>query len=160
MVTASDLRPEDCSCLSLRQATRHVTQFYGRFLVPTGLRSTQLSILTKLRRMGSTSINALAEAMVMDRKTLGRNIQPLEREGLIAVRQGQTDRRSKELHVTDKGAARLEDATKTWAEAQSRFEAVFSGGRSSDLRALLRAVTASEFGPTGKDGADATPEEA
>lgn len=160
MVAASDFRPEDCNCLSLRQATRHGTQFYDRFLVPAGLRITQFSILTKLRRMGPTSINALAEAMVMDRTTLGRNIQPLEREGLIAVRQGRTDRRSKELHVTDKGAARLEDATKAWAEAHSRFESVFGGERSSDLRALLRAVTASEFGPTGKDGANATVEEA
>jgi DNA-binding MarR family transcriptional regulator len=160
MIPASDLRPEDCNCLSLRQATRHVTQFYDRFLVPAGLRTTQFSILTKLRRMGSTSINALAEAMVMDRTTLGRNIQPLEREGLIAVRQGRTDRRSKEMHVTDKGDARLEDATKAWAEAQSQFESVFGGERSSDLRALLRAVTASEFGPTGNDGAHATVGEA
>jgi DNA-binding MarR family transcriptional regulator len=160
MTPASDFDPKDCNCLSLRKATRHVTQFYDRFLVPTGLRSTQFSILTKLQRMGPTSINALAEAMVMDRTTLGRNIQPLEREGLIAVRQGRADRRSKELHVTDKGAERLVNATDAWAEAQSRFEAVFGGGRSSDLRALLRAITASEFGPTGKDGADATLEEA
>ncbi len=159
MATASDFRPEDCNCLSLRQATRHVTQFYDRFLAPTGLRSTQFSILTKLQRMGPTSINALAEAMVMDRTTLGRNIQPLEREGLIAVRQGRTDRRSKELHVTDKGATRLKDATEAWAEAQSRFESVFGGKRSSELRVLLRAVTASEFGPAGENRSNAAVEE-
>ncbi|WP_165820275.1 MarR family winged helix-turn-helix transcriptional regulator [Microvirga sp. KLBC 81] len=159
MATASDFRPEDCNCLSLRQATRHVTQFYDRFLMPAGLRTTQFSILSKLQRMGPTSINALAEAMVMDRTTLGRNIQPLDRECLIAVRQGRTDRRSKELHVTDKGAALLEDATKARAEAQARFEAIFGGERSSNLRALLRAVTASEFGPMAEGRPDATLEE-
>jgi DNA-binding MarR family transcriptional regulator len=94
------------------------------------------------------TINALAEEMVMDRTTLGRNIQPLEREGLIAVKQGQTDRRSKELHLTKAGAARLRAAEKAWAGAQARFESVFGNDRASDLRALLRAVTASDLGPT------------
>lgn len=151
MAPASDLCPKDCNCLSLRQATRHVTQFYDRYLAPTGLRTTQFSILTKLQHTGPTSMNVLAEAMVMDRTTLGRNIQPLEREGLIAVRQGRTDRRSKELYVTGKGAAQLQHATKAWAEAQARFEAVFGAKRSSELRVLLRAVTAAELGP-GDEG--------
>ncbi len=149
MATASGVDPKDCNCLSLRQAMRHVTQFYDRFLIAAGLRTTQFSILIKLQRMGPTSINALAEALVMDRTTLGRNIQPLEREGLVAVRQGRIDRRSKELEVTDKGAARIKDATHAWAEAQSRFESVFGAERSSDLRALLREVTATELSPTG-----------
>jgi hypothetical protein len=34
------------------------------------------------------TINALAADMVMDRTTLGRNILPLERDGLIAVERG------------------------------------------------------------------------
>ncbi len=159
MTTASDFDPKDCNCLSLRQATRHVTQFYDRFLVAAGLRTTQFSILIKLHRMGPTSINALAEALVMDRTTLGRNIQPLEREGLVAVRQGQKDRRSKELDVTDKGAARIKDATHAWAEAQSRFESVFGTERSSGLRALLRDVTATDLGPIGESGPSSMVEE-
>ena len=32
------------------------------------------------------TINALAEDMVMDRTTLGRNILPLERDGLISIK--------------------------------------------------------------------------
>lgn len=116
------LDPELCNCLALRQAARHVTQFYDQYLVPTGLRTTQFSILAKLKRLGPSTINALAEGMVMDRTTLGRNIQPLEREGLIAVRQGRIDRRSKELQLTDAGAARLRLAFSAWTEAQTRFE--------------------------------------
>src|SRR5438874_2589851 len=89
------LKPDLCNCLALRQAARHVTQFYDHYLVPTGVRATQFSILAMLEGLGPISINALAEAMVMDRTTLGRNIQPLEREGLIAVTKGRADRRSK-----------------------------------------------------------------
>ena len=146
MTPAAELTPELCNCLALRQATRHVTQFYDQYLVPTGVRTTQFSILAKLKRSGPMTINALAEQMVMDRTTLGRNIQPLEREGLISVRQGRADRRSKEVHLTDAGEVTFRAAAKAWAEAQARFEGVFGGERATDLRELMRAVTASELG--------------
>ena len=146
MTRAAELTPELCNCLALRQAARHVTQFYDQYLVPTGVRTTQFSILAKLKRSGPMTINALAEQMVMDRTTLGRNIQPLEREGLISVRQGRTDRRSKELHLTDAGEVTFRAAAKAWAEAQAHFESVFGGERAADLREILHAVTASEPG--------------
>src|SRR3954468_21532130 len=134
MTCAAELKPELCNCLALRQATRYVTQFYDQYLVPTGVRTTQFSILAKLQRSGPMTINALAEQMVMDRTTLGRNIQPLEREGLICVRQGRADRRSKELYLTDAGEATFRAAAQAWAEAQARFESVFGGERATDLR--------------------------
>jgi len=94
-------KPDLCNCLALRQAARHVTQFYDRFLAPMGLRTSQYSILAKLRRLGPLPINALARELVMDRTTLGRNILPLQREGLIAIVKGSADRRSKELRLTE-----------------------------------------------------------
>jgi len=147
MTRAAELTPELCNCLALRQAARHVTQFYDQYLVPTGVRTTQFSILAKLQRSGPMTINALAEQMVMDRTTLGRNIQPLERDGLIAIGRGRTDRRSKELRLTEAGTATLRAAMTAWTEAQSRFESTFGAERAADLRALSRAVTASELGP-------------
>jgi len=93
------------------------------------------------------TINALANEMVMDRTTLGRNVLPLQREGLIAIRRGPTDRRSKELHLTDAGAERLRAAVKAWGEAQRVFEEWFGHGRAADLRSELRAITASDLGP-------------
>jgi DNA-binding MarR family transcriptional regulator len=78
---SSDTRskPEISNWLALRQASRHVTQFYDQFLAPSGLRTTQFSILIKLQLAGSMTINALAKALLMDRTTLGCNILPLER---------------------------------------------------------------------------------
>ena len=85
-------------------------QFYDAFLSAAGLRTTQFSILAKLRRLVPMTINALAAEMVMDRTTLGRNIRPLQREGLLAVAPGQSDRRSKELRLTEAGVERLRTA--------------------------------------------------
>src|SRR5271167_806246 len=134
---------EQCTCLAVRQAARHVTQFYDRHLAPVGLRTTQFSILARLRRHGAMTINALAEDMVMDRTTLGRNILPLERDGLIRIAPSAADRRAKELHLTKTGEKRFEAARKKWSEAQARFETVFGAERGADLRALLRAVVSS-----------------
>src|SRR5258708_13772555 len=74
--------PEECNCFAVRAAARHVSQSYDRFLAPTGLRTTQYSILARLKRKGPLTINALAVAMVLDRPTLGPNIRPFPRHAL------------------------------------------------------------------------------
>ena len=140
-------KAEECYCFAVRSASRHVSQFYDQFLIPVGLRTTQFSILAKLKRRGPLTINTLAEEMVMDRTTLGRNILPLERDGLIQVEPVLTDRRAKELHLTNAGEKRLQAGFKAWANAQSQFEATFGAKRAAELRAMLRAVVASEFAP-------------
>src|SRR4029077_17370183 len=84
---------QDCNCLAIRQAARHVSQFYDQLFAPTGLRATQFAILSRLRRDGPMTINALAAALVMDRTTLGRNVLPLQRDGLIEIAASPRDRR-------------------------------------------------------------------
>jgi DNA-binding MarR family transcriptional regulator len=138
--------PSVCNCLAARQAARRITQFYDRFLAPVALRTTQFSILARLSDTGPMSIHALAEAMVMDRTTLGRNILPLEREGLIAVAQSDTDRRSKQLTLTAAGRERMQRALDGWREAQAQFEHAFGAKRASDLRAILHDVAAADLG--------------
>jgi DNA-binding MarR family transcriptional regulator len=138
--------PEFCTCLAIRQAARHVSQFYDQHLAACGLRTTQFSILHKLKDEGRPmTINRLAEAIVMDRTTLGRNILPLQREGLIAVTQGKVDRRSKELYLTDVGLKRLREAWTYWSKAQAGFDAAFGSSKDSKLRALMRTVTSTEL---------------
>ena len=136
--------PSGCNCLALRQATRHVSQFYDQFLAPSGLRTTQYSILARLQRRGAMTINALAADLVTDRTTLGRNLLPLQREGLITIEPGQSDRRSKEVSLTSAGAARVRAARKGWEEAQAEFEKVFGAKRAKDLRALLHEIATEE----------------
>src|SRR3984957_7391625 len=121
---------EECTCLAVRQAARHVTQF---------------SILARLRRHGAMTINALAEEMVMDRTTLGRNILPLERDGLISIKPGRPDRRSGELRLTDAGLERLRAGFQGWKDAQREFATAFGSERTVGLRALLHEVSATDL---------------
>ena len=67
-----------CNCLSLRQATRRVTQLYDQALAPLDLRATQFALLRAIERRGPIALNPLADEMVLDRATLGHNVRPLE----------------------------------------------------------------------------------
>ena len=138
-------RIPECNCLALRQAARHVTQFYDQHLAAADLRTTQFSILAKLKGFGPMTINALARELVMDRTTLGRTMLPLERDGLISISDGTHDRRSKDLALTRAGRERLQRAAKLWVNAQKAFEAKFGARRAADLRALLREVVARDL---------------
>lgn len=140
----TDISPgaEECNFFAVRSAARHVTRFYDQFLAPVGMRTTQFSILAKLKRLGPLTINELANIMVMDRTTLGRNIQPLERDGLIRIEAIASDRRAKELRLTGTGEKRLQAALKAWRQAQAQFEASLGAKNSAELRALLRSVVA------------------
>jgi DNA-binding MarR family transcriptional regulator len=140
-------KPEECNCFVVRSAARHVTQLYDQFLAPVGLHVTQFSILAKLKQLGPMTINALAREMVMDRTTLGRNVLPLERDGLMRIEASAADRRAKELHLTKAGEKRLQSGREAWTQAQARFEDRFGAKRAADFRAILRAVVASDFAP-------------
>ena len=50
-----------CNRLSLRQATRRVTQLCDQALAPLDLRATQLSMLREIDRLGPIALNPLAE---------------------------------------------------------------------------------------------------
>ena len=145
MSAPSPHKPEECNCFVVRSAARHVTQLYDQLLAPVELHVTQFSILAKLKRLGPITINALAKEMLMDRTTLGRNVLPLEREGLIEIEGSPADRRAKNLHLTKAGDKRLHAARAAWAQAQARFETRFGAKRAADFRTMLRAVIASDF---------------
>jgi DNA-binding MarR family transcriptional regulator len=138
-------KPSDCNCLVVRQAARRVTQLYDRALHPYGLKTSQFGILANLAREGPQAINTMAAALVMDPTTLGRNLRPLQRDGLVAIVVALADRRSRELRLTPKGAKLVERALAGWAEAQAEFAQSFGAARAAEFRDLLRDVAATEF---------------
>ena len=50
--------------------------------------------------------------------------------------------------MTEAGEARFPAATKGWVQTQWQFEKVFRAERTADMRALLRAVAATDLGTT------------
>lgn len=146
MSTAAKTSPSaDCHNRALRHASRRLGQVYDDFMAPVGMRATQFSLLARLHKLGAVSINTLAAEMGLDRTTLGRNVLPLQRDGLIAIEADEADKRSKQLRLTPLGAERLEQGRGQWAKAQAAFERKFGKERAAMLRDLLREVAELEI---------------
>jgi DNA-binding MarR family transcriptional regulator len=137
--------PDTCSCAVLRQASRHVTRLYDEALAPAGLGLNQYSILAKLGRFGPETIHALAERLVMDRSTLGHLLRPLEARGLVSIGVSRTDRRQRDIALTEAGKTLLAEARPFWIKAEHRFQDVFGATAAESLRGLLIKVATTDF---------------
>ena len=144
--SAPRLKPEDgrnCTGFNLRKATRAVTQFYDAALQPSGLKSTQYSLLSTVETQGPIVMGDLAEVLVMDRTTLTRNLKPLEAQGLIRIEPGK-DRRARIISLSAKGRKVVTRARPLWRQAQSeivgRLGETRWRGLLHDLRATVAAV--------------------
>ncbi len=149
------IAPTYCTCLALRRATRRVTQIYDAHMKPLGLRITQFAVLGQLsgaetgpgQRASSASsavalsITALARRLGLDRSTLGRNLRPLIKAGLVAMEGGE-DRRAHTLALTDAGRAMLEKAIPLWRDAQRHVSEKLGRDKTRALRAVLDETTA------------------
>jgi DNA-binding MarR family transcriptional regulator len=135
-----------CNNTALRKATRRVSQLYDSVLAPTGLRSTQRSILLNVARFGRPTMSDLAASLVLDRSALGHNLKPLERDGLIILEVDPHDRRSRLVALTEKGENKLRETVGLWNEAQQRFEKKFGVAKAKALREVLAMIAAEDFG--------------
>lgn len=140
-MSSDPLAQTRCTCFAVRRAARHLTQVYDRHLAPTGLRTTQFSLLRTLARLGPRSIQALARDLGLDRTTLGRNLRPLERDGLVAIGVDPSDRRGRALTITEAGRAKIEQGQALWAEAQASFVATYGEDQTRALHAVMDAVS-------------------
>ena len=116
----SPSEPANCLCFNLRKAARAITRIYDGALAPVGLKATQFTVLQIASEAGGTAMSRLAGRLGMDRTTLTRNLQPLEKLGLISVGAGR-DRRERPIQVTEAGREVLEQALPLWESAQSRL---------------------------------------
>ena len=131
---------DTCHCQALRQAARRVTALYDLALAPLGLRVSQFSILSRLHWLGPRGIQALAADLVMDRTTLGRNIRPLERDGLLQATADPADGRFRLLSITPCGVELVTAARPAWLAAQAKFEARYGVAPAAELRVALYGV--------------------
>jgi DNA-binding MarR family transcriptional regulator len=114
---------------------------------PLGLRITQFAVLGQLAGAGgpaaqtSVSITALARRLGLDRSTLGRNVRPLIKAGLV-VMEGGADRRAHTLALTGSGRALLGRAVPLWRAAQRHVSDKLGRDKTRALRAVLDETTA------------------
>nr|WP_256834749.1 MarR family winged helix-turn-helix transcriptional regulator [Pseudomonas oleovorans] len=131
--------PTSCLCTQLRRASRGVTRLYDDALAAVGLGGAQFSLLRHVQRLGQPSISVLAEAMRLDRSTLGRNVRVLEEQGLVQLGEGR-DLRAREVRLTEAGLQRIDLALPLWEQAQREVTAQLGEGRRAELMKLLEQL--------------------
>jgi DNA-binding MarR family transcriptional regulator len=129
----------NCVCFNLRKAARAITQLYDKILRPTGLRTTQFSLLAATSLLEPVTLTRLAEMGVIDRTTLSRNFKPLEKLGLIKVTSGE-DRRTRIVTLTDRGKEALAKALPLWKKAQASVVRELGHKRWEYMQANLQGV--------------------
>ncbi len=127
-----------CACSNLRKAVRAVSQLYDDAFRPIGLRATQFGLLGATGMLGPLTINRLAEARVIDRTTLTRNLRPLEKQGLLRIKSGK-DRREREVSITKRGEVILAKGYPLWKKAQGK---VIKGLGQERVNRLLKDLSA------------------
>lgn len=144
-IPVSDSLPGPCNNTAVRKAARHLTRFYDSCLANVGLRGTQYSILNLLDQRGPITMSALAEKLTMDRATMGHNLRPLERDGLITISIGLADRREREIALSDLGRVRETEGKKQWLKAQKHFEKEFGAEDALAMRRVMQRIAKMEF---------------
>jgi DNA-binding MarR family transcriptional regulator len=132
---------QSCLSMALRQAARALTQRYDAAFSVAGIRSTQFNLLVALAQAPSVPLSRLADALVMDRTTLTRNLSPLLRRNLVQESAAE-DKRVRSYALTARGKHLLARALPDWKGAQARILRALAKEDADQLRRILRAVVA------------------
>jgi DNA-binding MarR family transcriptional regulator len=109
-----------CAALNFRRTARAVTRWYDLALAPSGIRATQMAILTAIAKFQPVSMSRIGEILVLDQTTLTRSLRLLQKQGLLEVSR-RSARRQRFVVLTDSGVKALALAVPLWRAVQAKF---------------------------------------
>lgn len=131
--------PSPCNCTNMRRASRALTQFYDKLLEPSGLKATQYSLLSHLKRLGPLTMNELSQAIRLERTTLVRNLKLLEKMGLVTLN-AEENSQARTVLITERGQALLAVAAPHWAQAQQAVEELITPDELDVFKKVLQKI--------------------
>ncbi|MGE7991428.1 MarR family winged helix-turn-helix transcriptional regulator [Pseudomonas sp. NPDC089554] len=129
----------ECLCTHLRRAARGVSRHYDEALADVGINVAQFSLLRHVQRLDGPTITGLADAMGLDRSTLGRNLRVLEADGLVSLGEGR-DQRNRLVRLTEAGSRCVEQALPAWQRAQQQLVEQLGHEQRDELVRLLERL--------------------
>ncbi len=102
-----------------------LTRHYDEWLRPTGLRSTQFSVLAALANTGGATVSRLADILGLERTTLSRSLALLEEQGWV-LSDATEDARERHVRLSDGGWEQLERSYPAWEAAQAAAVAMLA----------------------------------
>lgn len=128
-----------CVCFQLRRTSRAITQLYDAALQPSGIRSTQFTLLVAIAKKEPISISALGDLVVIDATTLSRSLRKVEQMGLIKIVSG-ADRRARMVRLSAKGQEALRVSVPYWRKVQEEVVSRLAGPDWAEIQIQLEKI--------------------
>ena len=139
-----------CLVTNTRMAARAITRRYDRLLRGRGVTATQLSLMAAIRQLPGSTVSELADHRGFERTTLTRNLDKLERSGLVAS-QPAARGNSRLCSVTPQGEALMVALLPLWRQAQAEMRELLSADGFDESLVVLRRLA--EAAPTRRGAA-------
>lgn len=113
---------------------------FGQIVGALGLEPRHYAVLRALRAAGGQSQQAVADRLQIPPSTMVSLVDHLEQQGWLERRLAATDRRTRQLHLTERGAQVLDEATRLGAQWEQQICTGLSDIERDQLLGLLRRV--------------------
>ena len=140
MTNPSGTQRSSYAAFLLAQVGAHAARKFAERLAPLRLSPPHSGILGVLRKSGGLSQQGLAEVLHMHPSALVAIIDELEDRGLVRRQDSVDDRRTYQLHLTDKGQAALRDIGRVAQQHNESLCAVLSQREREQLTELLQRI--------------------
>lgn len=128
-----------CLVLNTRMAARAVTRQADRRLRPFAVTAAQFSVLTSMQSRPGRSVTELAQSIAMERSTLSRNLDLLEKKGLVAGH-AEPHGGGRVAALTPAGTALIEQIAPVWRAAQADWANLLHNPDFSTVVRSLRSL--------------------
>lgn len=129
-----------CACFRLRKASRAISLYYDSFLSKAGLKNTQYVTLKITSMTNKITITDIGKRLGLEQSTVTRNVDLLNKNGLVQISNCSTDARKKQVVITSKAKQLLQEADKLWIQAHTNLKQGLGEEKFETLIASLEQV--------------------
>ena len=130
----------ECVCATARQTARMLTRLYDASLRVIGIEAAQLSLMMALERAGPATQVELSRWLLLEKTTVSRNVNLLERKGWIQSSPGE-DKRQHRIKLTPAGRKLLAAAKPEWKKVQDSLRSSLPADQWDEMLRMFRSVT-------------------
>ena len=132
-----------CYCINYRRAANTLTKYYDAAFAPIGLTGNQFFLLNSIQQLGSCNKSELAQYTSLDRTTIIRNLNTLEKKELVEPAPG-ASRRSSAIQLSETGSKAFMAGLGIWQKLQEEVQQVLVEGNLPTQWDLFHRIEALE----------------
>jgi DNA-binding MarR family transcriptional regulator len=134
------MKSEDCIFFQLAKASQLGSRFLNQKVGELNITPVQAMVLGFLNDEDGVTASELGKRTELDSATMTGIVDRLEAAQLVERRGHPADRRSIEIHLTERGRTLADGAVRLIAEANREFLRILTEHEQEELRAMIRKL--------------------